>query len=210
MTDPPESATAPLPSDAPPPPVAEVAPVAPVVHWGDPQMPVAAGPAPGYVYVGFWRRVAAGLIDGFLFTIAWTFGAFVLLVPALRGLDASVFQIDPVTGQPLASPAELNAALGQLYGPVLAFYALVLVGFAAYDIVLWAWLGGTLGQRALGMEVRRESDGRRIGFWRACLRYLGYVVASIPLAIGIFWIGLDPRKQGWHDKIAGTLVVRRT
>ena len=101
-----------------------------------------------------------------------------------------------------------NAAFAPLWGPLLAFYGLVLVIVAVYNIVLWAWLGGTLGQRAMGMEVRRESDGRRVGFWRACLRYLGYIVASIPFAIGIFWIGLDPRKQGWHDKIAGTVVVR--
>jgi uncharacterized RDD family membrane protein YckC len=210
LTDSPESATAPSPSDAPPALAVEVVPAAPVVYWGDPQMPVAAGPAPGYVYAGFWRRVAAGLIDGFIFTIFWTFGAFAILVPAMRSLDYSVFQFDPVTGQPLATPEEMNAAFAPLLGPLLVFYGLVLIIVAVYNIVLWAWLGGTIGQRALGMEVRRESDGRRIGFWRACLRYLGYIVASIPFAIGIFWIGLDPRKQGWHDKIARTLVVRRT
>lgn len=77
------------------------------------------------------------------------------------------------------------------------------------SILLWSFAGGTIGQRALGMQVRREADGRRISLGRAALRYAGYLVAWIPLALGIFWIGLDPRKQGWHDKIAGTFVIRR-
>ena len=206
-------ATAVLTSDTVPPPAAPPAappPAAPVVYWGDPQMPVAAGPAPGYVYAGFWRRVGAVLIDGFLLAIFWTFGAFVILVPALAGVDLSRFQFDQVTGQPLATPEEMNAAFEPLRGPLLTFYALMVVIVIAYTILLWAFLGGTLGQRALGMEIRRESDGRRIGFWRACLRYLGYIVAVIPFAIGLFWVGLDARKQGWHDKIAHTFVVRRS
>jgi uncharacterized RDD family membrane protein YckC len=41
------------------------------------------------------------------------------------------------------------------------------------------------------------------------LRYVGFVISIIPLAIGLIWAGFDPRKQGWHDKIAGTYVVRR-
>jgi len=41
-----------------------------------------------------------------------------------------------------------------------------------------------------------------------CLRYLGYVVATLPLLLGFFWVAWDPRCQGWHDKIAGTVVIR--
>lgn len=39
------------------------------------------------------------------------------------------------------------------------------------------------------------------------VRYLGYYIAMLPLFLGIFWVGIDKRKQGWHDKIAGTLVI---
>jgi uncharacterized RDD family membrane protein YckC len=46
------------------------------------------------------------------------------------------------------------------------------------------------------------STGQLIG------RYLGYYVATIPLALGLVWVAFDERKQGWHDKLAGTLVVR--
>jgi uncharacterized RDD family membrane protein YckC len=44
---------------------------------------------------------------------------------------------------------------------------------------------------------------------QSVLRYLGYFVALFPLGLGILWVAFDARKQGWHDKLAGTLVVRR-
>ena len=40
------------------------------------------------------------------------------------------------------------------------------------------------------------------------IRYLGYYVAMLPLFLGIIWVGIDKRKQGWHDKLAGTVVIR--
>lgn len=48
-------------------------------------------------------------------------------------------------------------------------------------------------------------------FWvykQAIIRYLGYFVAILPLFLGIIRVAFDPRKQGWHDKLAGTVVVR--
>jgi uncharacterized RDD family membrane protein YckC len=78
-----------------------------------------------------------------------------------------------------------------------------------YHVILWSWRGGTLGQLALGIQVRRESDGRKIGLGTAFLRYIGYVIASLVIYIGLIWVAFDKRKQGWHDKIASTVVIRR-
>ncbi|HYN70179.1 MAG TPA: RDD family protein, partial [Candidatus Eisenbacteria bacterium] len=142
-------------------------------------------------------------------TIVWIIVAFAVLLPAMAELDPSIFAIDRTTGLPLATNEQMSAALAPMFGRLFAAYGAMALLLAAYNIVLWAWAGGTLGQRALGMQVRRESDGGRIGFWRACLRFIGYLVAWIPFGIGLLWVGLDPRKQGWHDKIAGTFVIRR-
>ena len=76
-----------------------------------------------------------------------------------------------------------------------------------YYIVLWAY-GGTLGQRVLGMRVVNAATGADLGLARALLRYVGFIIATIPIYIGLIWVGFDPRKQGWHDKIAGSFVVR--
>ena len=76
-----------------------------------------------------------------------------------------------------------------------------------YFIVAWA-IGGTIGQRVLGMRVVNASTGQPLGIGRALLRFVGYIIAEAVIFIGLIWIGIDSRKQGWHDKIAGSLVIR--
>jgi uncharacterized RDD family membrane protein YckC len=43
---------------------------------------------------------------------------------------------------------------------------------------------------------------------RGLLRYVGFIIAALPLLIGLIWAAFDARKQGWHDKIASTVVIR--
>jgi uncharacterized RDD family membrane protein YckC len=87
-----------------------------------------------------------------------------------------------------------------------------LIGLAVelvYFVVLWSKLGGTFGQRMLGLHVVDAATGQNIGIGRAVGRFIGYIISSIPLDLGLMWAGWDPRKQGWHDKIASTFVVRK-
>jgi uncharacterized RDD family membrane protein YckC len=69
-------------------------------------------------------------------------------------------------------------------------------------------MGASLGQKALGMRVVNAANGQRIDIGKAVLRYVGFVISALPFALGLIWAGFDARKQGWHDKIAGTFVVR--
>jgi len=78
-----------------------------------------------------------------------------------------------------------------------------------YWVLTWSLMGASLGQKALGMRVVNAANGQRIDIGKAVLRYVGFVISAIPLALGLIWAGFDARKQGWHDKIAGTLVVRQ-
>jgi uncharacterized RDD family membrane protein YckC len=55
--------------------------------------------------------------------------------------------------------------------------------------------------------VVRE-DGKPLNFLAAFVRSLAAVFSILALFLGFFWIGWDGQKQGWHDKIAGTVVVR--
>ena len=68
---------------------------------------------------------------------------------------------------------------------------------------------GTLGQRMLGLHVVDAATGQNIGIGRAIGRFIGYVISALALDIGLIWVAFDPRKQGWHDKIASTFVVRK-
>ena len=76
-----------------------------------------------------------------------------------------------------------------------------------YFIYGWA-LGSTRGMRFFGLVVVDAQTGQPIGFGRAGLRYLGYVLSIVPCYLGLMWAAFDPKKQGWHDKIAGSVVVQ--
>jgi len=78
-----------------------------------------------------------------------------------------------------------------------------------YFVAFWSTTGQTLGMRALRITLVRD-DGRPLSWAIGLLRYVGYVLSIIPLCLGILWVLWDPKKQGWHDKIAGTLVVCTT
>lgn len=73
-------------------------------------------------------------------------------------------------------------------------------------LVLGFWRGAmeTPGKRALRASIVHAQTNQRPAFWQLVVRY----VAHLPFGLGFFWILWDPRKQGWHDKLAQTVVVR--
>jgi uncharacterized RDD family membrane protein YckC len=78
-----------------------------------------------------------------------------------------------------------------------------------YFVGLWTYMGGSIGQRILGMRVVDAATGQPIGLGKAVVRWLGLLLSFFVCFIGVIWVAFDPRKQGWMDKIAGTVVVRR-
>jgi uncharacterized RDD family membrane protein YckC len=58
------------------------------------------------------------------------------------------------------------------------------------------------------MQVVGVADGNKIDVVRGLLRYVGIILSIIPLFLGLIWAAFDPRKQGWHDKMAQTVVIR--
>jgi len=77
----------------------------------------------------------------------------------------------------------------------------------AYFCGLWAWRGTSIGGIVLGLKVVRP-DGQPLTFTVALVRALAAAFSAVVLFLGFFWIAWDPEKQGWHDRIAGTIVVR--
>ena len=77
-----------------------------------------------------------------------------------------------------------------------------------YYILLTAAFGATLGKMALGMRVV-DANGQHPGFFRVLIREtIGKIVSAFILLLGYIWILFDGRRQGWHDKIGGTFVVK--
>ena len=79
----------------------------------------------------------------------------------------------------------------------------------AYFVYFWSAQGGgqTLGMRVLNLKVIR-TDGSALTMTQGVIRYLGLFLSFICLLIGVIWVAFDADKQGWHDKIAGTYVIR--
>jgi len=74
-------------------------------------------------------------------------------------------------------------------------------------IVFWIYKSATPGKMIIKAEIvdaktfGKPTTGQFIG------RYCGYYVSTIPLLLGLIWVAFDERKQGWHDKLAGTVVI---
>ena len=102
-------------------------------------------------------------------------------------------------------------ALVLAFIPSIAGVLLVsMIVMPAYFIGFWATTGQTIGMMPFRLRVVRNSDGGRIGFGGAVLRLVGFSIATLPLYLGLIWVAFDARKRGWHDLIAGSVVIRRT
>ena len=67
--------------------------------------------------------------------------------------------------------------------------------------------GQTLGKMCCGLKVV-DTNGDVISYRRAFLRWAGYVLSSLILYLGFLWVAIDRSRQGWHDKIASTYVIK--
>ena len=149
--------------------------------------PPAMPPGPGFVpqvgYGGFWIRVVAYIIDGIILGIV---GGVIYAALGVNLSDPNSFQSTRYQG---AQGANL----------VISF---------VYFAGLWTVMGASLGQRIFGMRVVDANTGQPIGFGKAALRWLGLLISFLVCFIGVIWVAFDGRKQGWMDKIAGTVVLR--
>ena len=135
-------------------------------------------------YAGFWIRVGASIIDSILI-IMITY-PLLFAIYGWAGLDY---------GTAMQSSGFINILLTWIF-PVAA--------------VIWFWVSkkATPGKMLLSLQVVDAKTGNSLTVGQSLLRYIGYFVSAIPFCLGLIWVGFDSKKQGWHDKIAGTVVVR--
>lgn len=143
----------------------------------------AGAPARTYEYVGFWKRVVAFLIDSFIMVVVT-----VPLLFAIYGRDYGARS----EGGMFAGPWDF---LIQFVVPAIAV------------IVFWRYRGATPGKMAISAKIVDAQTGAAPSTGRLVVRYFAYIVSTLPLLLGFFWIAIDRKKQGFHDKIAGTVVV---
>jgi len=139
-------------------------------------------------YAGLWIRVFANVLD----------------VLALAALNAVVaLSVDGwETGH---LPGGVGSISGVHPGPVI--FALVFPPVAI--ICCWIALGASPGKMMLGLRIVDEPTGGRLTPWQCVGRYMMGLLVVALAGVGYVYLVIDPRKQGWHDKIVRTLVVRR-
>ena len=114
------------------------------------------------------------------------------------GNRAAAFAIDALLVFVVIGPLALFGLRGFLFEALLP--ALAVLAF-------WRRYGATPGKMAVGARIVDARTGAAPSTGRLVARYAGYLVSMLPLFLGFAWIAIDRRKQGWHDKIAGTVVV---
>lgn len=137
---------------------------------------------PELEYVGFWARVGASLID----TILLGF----IIVPAIEAVYGTGYWLDPKL----------------IKGPLDVLISWVFPAIAV--ISFWVTRQASPGKMAISARVVDARTGGKPSIGQFIGRYLGYFISIIPLCLGLVWVAFDRRKQGWHDKLAGTVVVR--
>ena len=103
----------------------------------------------------------------------------------------------------------VGSAIGSaISGDLIAINSLVTIGYWIVVLIMVATRGQSPGKMAIGIKIVK-TDGRSIGFGTTLLReVIGKIVSSIILLLGYIWILFDGQRQGWHDKIASTYVVK--
>ncbi|NIQ37376.1 MAG: hypothetical protein GTN81_02130 [Proteobacteria bacterium] len=135
-------------------------------------------------HAGFWIRAGAYIIDN------------VLLIFAFLGLAIALF---------LIFGAFRNPSVIVVLQPLLILVSIVMP--FAYSVYYLGKRGYTPGKGFLGLQVIRQ-DGTGMTYGDAAIRTFSYILSLIPMNLGFLWVAFDPNKEGWHDKIAKTQVIK--
>jgi len=136
------------------------------------------------IYAGFWIRAWASTIDTMLMLLI-----FVPVVTLAYGMN---YWLTP------SLTFGVVDSIMQFFFPVVAVLA------------FWIYKSATPGKMLTKIQIVDAKTGAKPTAGKFVLRYIGYILASIPLGLGIFWVAFNKQKRGWHDLLAGTVVIVQT
>lgn len=152
-------------------------------------------------YAGFWIRLLAYLIDGFLLNAVN--GIIITIIFTIFSKYNSEWEFIINRRYNLLNDS-IPGSFWLAYG--IIFFIVYAIEIAYFTISIGKW-GKTLGKAAIGAKVIR-TDGSRVGYWRAFSRFWAYVLNGLTLNIGFLIIVWTSKKQGLHDMICDTIVVK--
>ena len=139
-------------------------------------------------YVGFWIRTQATIVDTILMIII-TLPLQILVF----GMD--YFDIEKMQKVTDSVQLTFNVLISWILPLFLVLY-------------FWSKKQATPGKMAYKATIVDAKTGAPMTLNQSILRYFGYFISVFPFGLGILWVAFDLKKQGWHDKLAGTVVIR--
>lgn len=138
----------------------------------------------GLEYAGFWIRTWASIIDTFLLIL--------IIFPLLVSIYGWSY---------------FDESSDLIAGPADFLISWVLPAVAV--IVFWIYKQATPGKMAVSAKIVDATTGQPASTAQLVGRYFAYILSALPLCLGMIWVAFDKRKQGWHDKLAGTVVIKK-
>ena len=132
-------------------------------------------------YAGFWPRLAANIIDSI-----WLYGIIYAMLWFLNGSDI------------FSSEAS--------YTPSRFVFEWIIPMIVV--IAFWVIKSATPGKMIFKLRIVDAETHQAVSIPRLFLRYIAYFLSMLPLCLGFLWVAWDKKKQGWHDKIAKTVIIR--
>jgi uncharacterized RDD family membrane protein YckC len=204
--------------------------------YGYPQQPAAGGygypqqPAPGTVqansgyininYLGavqvasMGQRFLARLVDGLIIGVVYTIVMVAGLGSAIGMTGNAAAECDPYASDYSTCMQDAQAQSMGAVGAMFVGLLVIAVMLALYEWLMIAFKGATFGKMALGLRVIREADGQLPGAGGGFIRYIIPIAGAIACYIGALLVFLSPffdssgKLQGWHDRAAGTVVIK--
>ncbi|MBP7929144.1 MAG: RDD family protein [Acidimicrobiia bacterium] len=170
---------------------------------GQPAYPGAPGAPPPnpwefVQYAGFFQRWLGYFIDGLI--------ALLFCIPGFL-----VFTLGPSETGLCSDAFDTYVCEAPTDGTLVLAWLLYIAGIVLF-VIFWSRRIGSTGQspgkKIAGVRVIDARTGQPIGAGRAFGRYLCYIISGMVCYLGFFWAIWDPRKQAWHDKIVGTVVIK--
>lgn len=143
-------------------------------------------------YLGFWARFVAFLID--------STAASIIMAP----LAARILGELTLSDYDLSDPGQQTELLYRLSSQ-LGFDLLIM---GTVFVLFWIFKNATPGKMIFKAVIVDAKTLAAPSAAQNIVRYIAYFVSLLPFGLGFAWIGFDARKQGWHDKIAGTVVIK--
>jgi uncharacterized RDD family membrane protein YckC len=146
----------------------------------------------GKLFRGFWLRLVAALLDYYVF-----YAVFALLVLGV---------VIAVTGIKSFPEIFVKSFLGN---PLLLYIYWFVIPAGIFSVVCWAVFSATPGKMIVRAKIVDATTGLKPSITKLIIRYLAYILSAFPFGMGFIWIAFDSRKQGWHDKLANTIVSNK-